>query len=271
MNKIPLLIFLLSFSVFADKPDLFLLKNYADKKPVIGWLMSEKYDGIRGFWNGKQLLSRSGKVITAPVWFIKNYPPFAIDGELWTQRGDFENISSIVGRKNPDNRWQQISHQIFEVPNQAGGLLDRLAVLQNYLRYHKNTPIQIIKQITISDKSALKSFLSQVLNDGGEGVVVRNPTPPYQTGRLNSALKVKPYFDTECKVKKILAGKGKYTNKMGSLLCQTKAGKQLKIGSGFTDKQRDNPPNIGDTITFKYYGLTKKGKFKHPVFLWSRQ
>ena len=54
---------------------------------------------------------------------------------------------------------------------------------------------------------------------------------------------------------------------MGSVLCQTQDGKQLKIGSGFKDKDRANPPAIGSKITFKYYGLTKKGKYKYPVYL----
>ena len=50
--------------------------------------MSEKLDGIRAYWDGVRLVSRGGKVIYAP--------PFALDGELWTKRSDFENISSIV-------------------------------------------------------------------------------------------------------------------------------------------------------------------------------
>jgi len=97
--------------------------------------------------------------------------------------------------------------------------------------------------------------------------VVRNPDTFYETGRLSSALKVKKYFDTECRVLKILPGKGKYLGKMGSVLCQTEDGKQLKIGSGFKDKDRNSPPAIGSKITFKYYGFTKKGKYKYPVYL----
>ena len=235
------LFFTLLSLVFANKPDLFLLKTYNKSQDVIGWVMSEKFDGIRGFWNGKQLLTRGGKIINTPKWFIENYPPFAIDGELWTKRGDFENISSIVRQKTPDKRWQNISHQIFEVPNQQGGLLARLAVLKTYLSKHKSTPIRLIKQTPITQRDQLKIFLNQVIKQGGEGVVVRNPATPYQTGRLASALKVKLYFDTECTVTKIL--------------------------SGFTDIERQNPPKIGDEITFKYYGFTNKGKFRFPVFL----
>ncbi len=260
---------LLTFSslVFAGKPDLFLLKTYDKNQAVEGWVMSEKFDGIRGFWNGKQLLSRGGNIIHAPKWFLANYPPFAIDGELWTKRSDFENISSIVRQKTPDNRWQNITHQIFEVPNQSGGLLERLAILKSYLSQHKTTPIRLIKQTLIKQQKEVEKFLNKVTHQGGEGVVVRNPATPYQTGRLNSARKVKPYYDAECTVKAILPGKGKYLDKMGSILCQTKRSKYVKIGSGFTDFERQNPPKIGDEITFKYYGFTKKGKFKYTVFL----
>ena len=213
------------------------------------------------------LLTRGGQQIIAPDWFVENYPPFAIDGELWTKRADFEEISSIVRRKNPDERWHKITHQIFEVPNQDGGLLDRLKVLRNYLKNQANTPIKIIKQYPIAHQNQVKKFLRDIVHKDGEGVVVRNPATAYQTGRLSSALKVKKYLDTECVIEKILPGKGKYVGKMGSLLCKTKGGAMVKIGSGFTDVQRKNPPAIGTSVTFKYYGLTKKGKFKYPVFL----
>ena len=107
--KFFLICWLLLQTVFA-KPDLFLLKTYDDNKSAVGWVMSDKLDGVRGFWDGEKLITRSGNLIHAPSWFIKNYPPYVIDGELWTKRGDFENISSIVRTKNADQRWRQITH-----------------------------------------------------------------------------------------------------------------------------------------------------------------
>ena len=255
----------------ATKPDLFLLKTYDDSKDVVGWVMSEKLDGIRGFWTGKELLTRGGMKLTPPKWFIKNYPPFAIDGELWTKRNDFENISSIIRSKNSKQRWKSVSHNIFEVPSQSGGLLKRLSVLKEYLRENPNPYLKILPQTVINAKGQVADFLKEVSADKGEGVVVRNPNTLYQTGRLSSALKVKQYLDAECTVLEILPGKGKYQNMMGSVLCQTDSGKKLKIGSGFKDKDRANPPAIGSKITFKYYGFTKKGSFKYPVYLRVRQ
>ena len=236
---------LISLPAFAAKPDLFLLKKYHQDIPVTGWVMSEKLDGVRGYWDGKNLISRGGKVLSPPTWFTQNYPPFPIDGELWTKRGDFENISSIANSQHAGERWKLITHQIFDVPNQTGNLHKRLQVLQNYL--HKNpTPyIQVIQQTTVKNKKQLQTFLHSVTANQGEGVVVRDPTQPYQTGRLSSALKLKKHFDTECTVMKVLPGKGKYQDKMGSLLCLTSQGKQLKIGSGFSNKDRTSPPNVG--------------------------
>lgn len=269
--KLFTLLILCSPTLLTTELDVFLLKTYDGKKPVVGWVMSEKLDGIRGFWDGQQLRTRSGKVLNPPAWFIKDYPPFAIDGELWTKRADFENISSIVRQKNPSARWKDITHQIFEVPQQTDTLLERLAVLQHYLDKHPQSPIRIVKQIPITTKQQLDDFLDEVVQNGGEGVVIRDPSTPYQSGRLNSALKFKRYFDAECVTRKILPGKGKYTNKMGSLLCKMADGKLIKIGSGFKDSHRQTPPAIGTTITFKYYGLTKKGKPKYASFLRIRE
>jgi len=268
--KLILTCLILFQSVLAKTPDLFLLKTYDDSKEVVGWVMSEKLDGIRGFWDGEKLISRGGNPINAPAWFTQNYPPFAIDGELWTKRNDFENISSIVRRKGADDRWKNVTHHIFEVPNQQGGLLERLSVLEDYLRKNPSPHLKVLTQTLIKNKQHLENFLEEVTSHKGEGVVVRNPNTLYETGRLSSALKVKKYFDTECQVLKILPGKGKYQGKMGSVLCQTADGRQLKIGSGFKDKDRNNPPTIGSEITFKYYGFTKKGKFKYPVYLRQR-
>lgn len=256
-----------ALAVGAAKPDLFLLKTYDDSKDVVGWVMSEKLDGVRGFWDGKTLKTRAGKNLNPPQWFIENYPPFAVDGELWTRRGDFETISSIVRSKNAPHRWQQITHNIFEVPNQAGGLLERLSILEQYLASNPVPHLKILKQTKIQSQQQLKDFLQHVVDNQGEGVVVRNPNTLYETGRLSSALKVKRYFDTECIVLDTIAGKGKYQGMMGAILCQTKDGKHVRIGSGFKDNDRLNPPEIGSEITFKYYGFTKKGKFKYPVYL----
>jgi DNA ligase-1 len=239
---IALLLTFSSHAVYAESAELLLLKTYDESQDVTGWLMSEKLDGMRAIWDGETLKSRQGNLIAAPKWFLEALPPFAIDGELWTKRGDFENIISVVRQQTPDERWHTISYQIFEVPKQQGGLLDRLAILQTYLKQHPSPFIIIIPQTHIKSSSHLDTELDKVISLGGEGLVVRNPTISYHTGRSSHALKVKQYQDSECTVIDHKKGKGKYAGKVGSLQCQLASGVSFYIGSGLSDLQRQSPP-----------------------------
>jgi len=253
-------------SLCAQAPDLFLLKTYSDNRNLTGWFMSEKYDGVRAYWDGKQLISRSGKVFTAPSFFTQNFPPFALDGELWSKRKDFENIVSIVNTKESGSRWQALKYMVFEIPDEKGNLQERLDILKFYLAGHESTSIELVKQIRINKAKDLDLFFDKILRLGGEGVVIRNGALPYYVGRKKEALKYKRFQDAECEVGGILEGKGKYKGMMGAIECDFQ-GNMIRIGSGFSDKERRTPPTIGEIITFKYYGLTGLGNPKYPVFL----
>ena len=257
---------LVSVNVLADKPKLLLLKTYKDQNTT-NWVMSEKLDGIRAYWDGQQLLSRGGKVIHAPKWFTKNYPKFEIDGELWSKRGDFENISSIVRDKIPGKNWSEIKHYIFEVPNARGGLFQRLEKVKPY----ENNYIKVLSQVLIHSKKHQDQYLKEVVSKNGEGIVVRDPNALYINKRTSKALKVKTFKDTECKITGFTKGKGKYLDKVGAIICRLPSGITFKIGSGINDKFRKNPPKIGTNITFKYQNLTKYGKPRFPIYLRIRE
>lgn len=250
-----------------NKPKILLLKVYQPNQEIIGWLMSEKLDGVRGVWDGHVLRFRSGRKIHAPEWFVEELPPFAIDGELWTKRNDFAHISSIVRQKVPDSRWHQITYNIFEVPNQAGGLEARLKVLKLYLQKHPSNVVRIIPQVKIHSMHQFKNRLHEVLALKGEGLVVRRGDVSYEVGRSKDALKVKPFKDDECNVVGYKPGTGKYRGEVGSIRCRLKSGHEFYIGSGLKDSDRESPPKIGEQVTFKYQKLTANGMPRHPVFL----
>ncbi|MEA3521804.1 MAG: DNA ligase [Campylobacterota bacterium] len=259
-----ILFLLLSASLYAQKPELFLLKNYTKDSNIRSWYMSEKLDGIRAYWDGKNLISRSGHIFASPQFFTKDFPKFELDGELWTQRGDFSNIVSIVNKKKPHDGWNKLTYNIFEVPNTKGGLLTRLKKIKNY---NKSKYIKVIKQTKIKSKKELKEFLNQIERLGGEGVVVRDGNLSYYTGRTKDALKVKSYIDDECVIVGYNEGEGKYKGLVGSLSCRMNDLQVINIGSGLSDSLRAIPPSLGTVVSFKYYGLTSKGKPRFPVFL----
>lgn len=244
-------------SLFAQKPALMLLEQYKNQD-LTGWVMSEKLDGVRGYWDGKQLISRQGNPLSPPDYFLKNFPPFAIDGELYSERGKFEEIAGIVKSFEPKG-WYKLKLHVFDVPNAEGDLFKRLDFLRNYLAENPTPHIEIIEQIPIQNQAHWQNFYRQILDLGGEGIIVRNPNAPYINGRSAQILKLKPTFDEECTVIAHHKGKGKYADKLGAITCENHRG-QFRIGSGFKDRDRSNPPPIGTLITYKYRGLTENGK-----------
>jgi len=60
--------------------ELMLPQVYTQQVDVSGWLMSEKLDGVRGYWDGKRMLSKNGNLFYPPAAFIKNLPPFPAKG-----------------------------------------------------------------------------------------------------------------------------------------------------------------------------------------------
>jgi len=96
---------------------LMLAHNFEpEKHNVNGWLMSEKMDGVRCYWNGTTMYSRNGNMFYPPQWFKDELPKFPLDGELWTKRADFQKIVSIVKRQDENEEWRTISFQIFDAP-----------------------------------------------------------------------------------------------------------------------------------------------------------
>ncbi len=255
-------VFFLIMIVQADSLPLQKPKIYHDDN-ISGWVMSEKLDGIRAYWDGKILRTKNNHIIHAPKYFTKNFPPFALDGELWSKRKDFERIQSIVLDDVPSDDWKLLTYNVFEVPKAKGDFLQRLSLVKAYHDRYLRT----IQQIPCHDKKHLQQFLQEVEAKGGEGVIVKNPYLDYFTGRSRQILKVKSYKDMEGEVIGYHDGKGKYHNKMGSLIVKLKSGVLFSLGGGFTDEQRVSPPKVGSIVTFKYYGLTKFGKPKFASFM----
>ena len=58
-----------------------LAQIYKSGIDVTQFLVSEKYDGVRAVWDGKNLVSRQGNIIHSPAWFTKDLPKTPMDGE----------------------------------------------------------------------------------------------------------------------------------------------------------------------------------------------
>lgn len=257
--------FLSTISVFS-RP-LTLAKTYEEEDVIKGWLMSEKLDGIRAVWDGRELMSKQGNPISAPKKFLDAMPPFPVEGELWTKRSDFERITSIVLDDTPGEEWQEVTFQIFESSHSTDSFSKRLARVSAWLEENPSQVIQLIEQIPCESKQHLQQFLAEVESKGGEGVILRDPMAAYEAGRSDTYLKVKSFLDSEGRVIGYREGKGKYAGQMGSLHLELENGQTFYLGSGFDNAMRKNPPPVGTVVTFKYQGLTRRGKPRFASFL----
>ncbi|WP_371373708.1 DNA ligase [Thalassotalea aquiviva] len=261
---------LLYFSLFGcwaktKHPLLQHAKIWQHNLDLSQYLVSEKYDGVRARWTGQKLISRNGNEFLAPKWFIAKFPKVALDGELWAGRGKFEQTLSIVKQSSSINnrselRWRQLQFMVFDLPDHQGHFSQRLEQMRSLIS-HANSPyLTLIPQSKIKDKADLMALLEQVVGGGGEGLMLHYQYGYYEYGRSSNIFKLKPFDDGDGVVTEHHQGKGKFSGMLGSLTIRLSDGQQIKIGSGFSQQERESPPPIGAVIRFKYFGKTAKGK-----------
>jgi len=253
-------------------PQLTLAEIYRDNFNPADYWVSEKLDGVRAYWDGKQLWFRSGRPIHVPDWFTRDFPETALDGELWLGHSQFERLSAIVRKTKPiDEEWRGIRYMLFEAPDAPGSFTQRIAALKKRVDQARIPWLQVIDQFHVPDRTALKARLDGVIASGGEGLMLHRADASYHAGRSADLLKLKPYLDREATVIAHIPGQGRNAGRMGSLLVRDANGQEFRLGTGFTDAQRMNPPAIGTLVTYKFQGLTNKGLPRFASFLRIRE
>jgi DNA ligase-1 len=346
------------------------------KHDIGGWVVSEKLDGTRCFWDGgltrgmptdqvpwasitdpktghrkskikpvaSGLWSRYGNPIMAPDWFLNQLPCCPLDGELWAGRGQFQLCRSICAGDAPDERFDKIVYAVYSSPalaaifgtgeiknaNMVAGIdylriedwikqrrkrfgrdfqyLPPGATFQDELTFLAGaldtqlSPCYMHRQIRLPGDDAaahiqLQGTLDAVLQEGGEGIVLRNPTALWTPKRHRGILKYKPFQDAEAILTGFTAGRetdkgSRLLGKIGALVVNYN-GKRLEL-AGLTDAEREfvnadmvanatvHPGQelkgclagkcfkIGQTVTFKYRELSDDGIPKEARY-WRRR
>lgn len=251
-----------------ERPELQLANVYEQGMPLSGYWVSEKLDGVRAYWDGERFLSRGGHGIAAPEWFTRGFPSFPLDGELWMGRQRFSEVSAAIRRKVPDPaEWREIRYMLFDLPGSESSFSERVVQMRELVATSSAESLDMIPQSLATDHQALQRRLEKVLARGGEGLMLHHGDNLYASGRTDALLKVKTHEDAEAQVVGHLEGKGKYRGMMGSIVVETPDGRRFRLGSGFSDAERRDPPAIGSTVTYKYYGLTSTGLPRFASFL----
>jgi DNA ligase-1 len=251
----------------ASPAPLLLASTYDERIDAAGCLVSEKYDGVRAWWDGQTLRHRSGRIVGAPEWFTARLPREALDGELWLGRGAFDELSGIV-RSVPadDASWRRVRYMVFEPPGAAGSFAERVAAIERIVKHASWPQLQAVEHVRVDDRAGLQRRLDAVVAGGGEGLMLHLASALFVTGRSDVLTKLKPYLDAEATVVGYRAGHGKYDSVLGALQVRTPEGQVFFLGSGLPDAVRKHPPARGSVVTYRFRDRTPKGLPRFATF-----
>ncbi len=248
-------------------PPLLLAHTWENDVDLAGWWMSEKLDGVRAYWDGSGFVSRLGNAYHAPDWFIAGLPAFPLDGELWSGRKKFQRTVSIVRAQDRSDHWKEVSFVVFDAPAHDAPFEDRLQLVRSTLAGRANPHARFHDHERVRDVAHLRAELARVEALGGEGLMLRRPGSRYEVGRSSSLLKVKTFHDAEARVLEHLAGAGRHKGRLGALLVEMPDGTRFSVGTGFSDRERANPPPVGALITYRYQELSEDGVPRFPSYV----
>jgi DNA ligase-1 len=248
-------------------PPVLLAHKWETETDITGWWLSEKLDGVRAYWDGKQFLSRLGNRFYPPPWFVEKFPDHPLDGELWGGRKLFQRTVGIVKRQDQSPLWKDLLFVVFDAPAHPGTFEERIeharTVIEEraipYARIHEHHPCK--------DLVHLREELARVEAMGGEGLMARKPRSKYEVGRSSTLLKVKTFHDAEARVIAHAPGAGRHKGRLGALVVELADGTKFNVGTGFSDAERESPPPIGSIVTFRYQELSDAGVPRFPSYV----
>ena len=256
----------------ADAPALLLAQVYRPGLPLQDYWVSEKYDGVRGFWDGRTLRTRGGETVQAPAWFTAGWPEVPMDGELWAGRGRFSHAQSTTRQQQPgDVAWRQIRFMVFDLPGDKGTFDQRLPALSALVESLGQPWVQAVPQRRVANDAALQALLHRTVRAGGEGLMLHRGASLYRAGRSDDLIKLKTHEDTEARVIAHLPGKGRHAGRMGALLVEMPSGQRFRLGAGFSDADRERPPPVGSWVTYRFRGTHDGGLPRFASFVRERE
>lgn len=238
--------------------------------------VSPKLDGVRclaTLGNGKvTFTSRGGKEYRVPkhlyaalMEIMPEQGELVLDGELYIHGMELNQIVSAV--KNTDNpKHYEMEFHVFDVPSEKPFSERYLDLCDIERHYGFDGVIRMVKCSRVNSEDEARGWLATHMNNGFEGIMLRNPEGPYTFNHRSSDLqKWKEFKDCEAQIVSVDCDKNneavfncRLPNDI-TFKCKMRgshAERLFEVHSGF---------NEGRWITVRYQQLTEFGVLQFPV------
>lgn len=155
---------------------------------------------------------------------------------------------------------------VFDLPQHKGEFRKRDEALKKLISESSSPYLEKVRQFRVPEQAGVARKASKRNGRRRGRADLRRKDSLHKGGRSGDLLKFKLFYDAEAVVIAHNPGEGKFEGMLGSVTVQTPEGVTFKIGTGFSDEERGNPPPIGSIVTYKYTGFTKNGLPKFPSF-----
>eukprot|EP00026_Physarum_polycephalum_P002151 Phypoly_transcript_02156.p1 GENE.Phypoly_transcript_02156~~Phypoly_transcript_02156.p1 ORF type:complete len:735 (+),score=101.72 Phypoly_transcript_02156:694-2898(+) len=213
--------------------------------PLHKWWMGEKYDGLRCCWVPikRKLYSRFGNEYILLSGMYRFISPISADAELWFGRENFSLTHQFVNKSFGLVMWNLLRLIIFDAPS---GFLQNRPFEYRYklllASLARDSPFtHIASRFLIQKSNSTSLFVNMIIENGGEGAILRKVGSLYDHGRSPSLIKLKIASD----------------DKEGIVVGIHDKSIQLQLPNGYTltvppEDVHVNNLSIGEIVTFSY-------------------
>ena len=206
--------------------------------------------------NGKTLqnFTKITQFIRSKVLEMGNTRPMVLDGEIVSN--SFQDLMKQVHRKEnveADDAVLQLFDIIplseFKQGKSVLNLRQRHRMLEEYCKMFEGFEnIQVIPKTEVDlgtpeGQQQFKEFNKEAIDQGYEGIMIKDPTANYECKRSTGWLKQKPFIEVSLEVKHVEEGTGRNEGRLGALVCEgvdDERNIKVNVGSGFSDSDRDS-------------------------------
>jgi DNA ligase 1 len=270
-------------------------------------LASTKLDGIRCIFYKGQILSRSlkqiqNKQLRERFESIRKFTEInqcILDGEIYSPELTFQEITHYVMTQDLEDEIlpKSLKFYCFDCLTDENLQFSRRIGDVEYYSLRQN--IIYVKHIRVNNSNEVEKYFEEVLQDGYEGLILRNPESLYKFGRgtIKEAIiyKVKPFITFDAKIVGVVQATEvnedakKKTNELGRSVTSKKIGDRhliekasaflvkyhgldLKVTLAMTDIEKEEvwknrSSYIGKTIEYKGMLVGSKDVPRHPVMI----